>query len=65
MTFTAIAEKADMEDYTLYRLRQRPSKLNGEIIAKISNATGLDETKLFEISYFFAQKVDISQRKVS
>lgn len=65
MTYKAIARKSGMEDYTLYRLRQRPSKLNGELIAKLVKATNLDERKLFDISYFFAKEVDISQHKAS
>ena len=63
MTFKAIAHKSGLEDYQLYRLRIRPSKLNGELISKIVGATNLDERKLFEISYFFAKEVDISQQK--
>jgi len=65
MTYKAIAHKAGMEDYTLYRLRQRPSKLNGELISKIVAATDLDERKLFDISYFFAKEVDVLQQKAS
>lgn len=65
MTFKAIASKAGIEDYTLYRLRQCPSKLNGEMIAKLARAANIDGQKLFDISYFFAQKVDISQHLAS
>lgn len=65
MTFKAIARKSGLEDYQLYRLRIRPSKLNGELISKIVEATNLDEQKLFEISYFFAKEVDISQQRAS
>jgi len=65
MTYKAIARKSGLEDYQLYRLRIRPSKLNGELISKLVDATKLDERKLFDISYFFAKKVDISQQKAS
>uniref|UniRef100_UPI00359C8F0E XRE family transcriptional regulator n=1 Tax=Lactococcus garvieae TaxID=1363 RepID=UPI00359C8F0E len=65
MTFKAIARKSGLEDYQLYRLRIRPSKLNGELIAKIVEATKIDKLKLFEVSYFFAKNVDISQQVVN
>ena len=64
MKYAAIAEKAGMKDYTLYRLRQQPSKLDSVAIAKISSATGLDKEKIFKISYFFATKVDKIQPKI-
>lgn len=65
MKFKAIAEKSGMKDYTLYRLRQYPSKLDSGTIAKISRATGINEEKIFKISYFFATKVDKIQQKTS
>lgn len=65
MKYAAIAEKAGMKDYTLYRLRQQPSKLDSATIAKISKATGINEEKIFKLSYFFATKVDKIQQKAS
>ena len=64
MTYKAIASRSGLEEYQLYRLRRCPSKLNGELISKIVLATNLDEKKLFDISYFFAKKVDVSQQGV-
>lgn len=64
MKYKAIAEKAGMKDYILYRLRQQPSKLDSATIAKISKATGINEEKIFKVSYFFATKVDKIQQKV-
>lgn len=66
MTFKAIAHKAGMEDYTLYRLRQRPSKMDSVDIVKIATATGIDERKISDITLFFARKVDkLQQNKAS
>lgn len=62
MTFKAIACKAGMKDYTLYRLRQRPSRMDSLDILKIANATGIDERKISELSLFFARKVDKLQQ---
>lgn len=65
MTFEAIARKSGIQPYTLYRLRQKPSKMDSEDIIKISNATGIDEQKIAEVSLFFARKVDKLQQKAS
>lgn len=65
MKYAAIAEKSGMKDYTLYRLRMQPSKLDSVTIAKISEATGINEEKIFKLSYFFATKVDKIQQKAS
>ena len=65
MTFGAIARKSGIQSYTLYRLRQKPSKMDSEDIIKISNATGIDEQKIAEVSLFFARNVDKLQQKAS
>lgn len=65
MTFEAIAKKSGIQSYTLYRLRQKPSKMDSEDIVKISNATGIDEKKIAELSLFFARKVDKLQQRAS
>ncbi|MDB7634350.1 helix-turn-helix transcriptional regulator [Lactococcus formosensis] len=65
MTFNAIAKKSGIQPYTLYRLRQQPSKMDSLDIVKISNATGIDERKIAEVSLFFARKVDKLQQKAS
>lgn len=65
MTFEAIARKSGIQTYTLYRLRQKPSKMDLEDIVKISNATGIDEQKITEVSLIFARKVDKLQQKAS
>lgn len=65
MTFEAIARKSGIQPYTLYRLRQKPSKMDLEDIIKISNATGIDELKITEVSLIFARKVDKLQQKAS
>lgn len=66
MTFKAIADKSGMKDYTLYRLRQRPSKMDQKDIINIADATGIDERKISDITLFFARKVDkIQQNKAS
>ncbi len=65
MTFEAIAKKSGIRSYTLYRLRQKPSKMDSEDIIKISNATGIDEQKIAEVSLFFARKVDKLQHRAS
>ena len=65
MKYSAIAEKSNIDKSYLYRLRKKPSKLDGELILRISKATGIDKNKLFDISYFFATKVDKLQQKAS
>ena len=62
MKYSAIAEKSKIDKSYLYRLRKKPSKLDGELIRSISEATGIDKYKLFEISYFFTIKVDKLQQ---
>ena len=65
MTFEAIAKKAGIKSYTLYRLRQNPSKMDQIDIVKISDATGIDDKRISELSLFFARKVDKLQHLAS
>lgn len=62
MKYSAIAAKSNIDKSYLYRLRKKPSKLDVELIKKISDATGIDKRKLFEVSYFFTLKVDKLQQ---
>ena len=62
---TEFAKKAGIKSYTLYRLRQNPSKMDQIDIVKISDATGIDDKKISELSLFFARKVDKLQHLAS
>jgi len=62
MKYSAVAERMGIDMSYLYRLRKSPDYLDGKLIYRLSLATGIDQNKIFDISYFFAKQVDKLQQ---